>query len=152
MTEQAKTTIRPNVESYVRGRAASGSRTLHNGDPVARALEGATLDEVYELAALVTDQPEADLREKYGHLNVGQQRMNAGNRIRGAINKMEKAEAGSGHKFLEHVSSGIRQNIDARMVKAEEDRKAKEAKAAEAKAEKPAKAKRKKKEAEAKAA
>lgn len=59
-----------------------------NGDPVARLLRDAhTLDDVYKVTAKHLKVPEKELRAKYGHLNPGQQRMNCGNRLRGAWKK-----------------------------------------------------------------
>lgn len=59
-----------------------------NGDPVARMLRDAhTLDEVYAVAAKYLGVKERELRDKYGHLNPGQQRMNCGNRMRGKFRK-----------------------------------------------------------------
>lgn len=59
-----------------------------NGDPVARMLRDAdTLDAVYAAAAKYLGVKEKELRDKYGHLNPGQQRMNCGNRMRGKFRK-----------------------------------------------------------------
>ncbi|OPZ77058.1 MAG: hypothetical protein BWY79_01338 [Actinobacteria bacterium ADurb.Bin444] len=59
--------------------------TRDNGDTVAVILRQAhTLDDVYRLTAKHLGVKEADLRAKYGRLNPGQQRMNCGNRLRGA--------------------------------------------------------------------
>jgi len=72
-------------------RTASGRKCQDSGDPVAAALRGKDLDEVYDLTARVLSQSGEDaigpqgLKEKYGHLNVGMQRMNLGNRIRRAL-------------------------------------------------------------------
>jgi len=60
--------------------------TRDNGDPVAVALRGCTtLDDVYRETAALLRVPESELRAKYAHLNNGQQRMNCGNRLRGAF-------------------------------------------------------------------
>jgi hypothetical protein len=56
-----------------------------NGDTVAIILRSCTsLDDVYKTASKHLGVPESTLREKYAHLNNGQQRMNLGNRLRGA--------------------------------------------------------------------
>jgi len=66
--------------------------TIDNGDAVARALRNCQdLDEVYEYVADTTGRDEDDLRTRYAHLNVGQQRMNLGNVLRGYLKKAAKA-------------------------------------------------------------
>lgn len=88
MSEQAnKTVIRPDTSNYKTGRAASGAKTMNNGDPVAVALEGLNLDEVKEVAEAMGIE---DVN-KYDHLNVGQRRMALGNRIRGRRKAIEVA-------------------------------------------------------------
>lgn len=94
MAEQEKEVrIRPNLEKYVKGVSGSGKRTLRTNDPIAAALDGFTLDEVYAVASKMTEISQKDLKEKYGHLNIGMQRMNLGNRIRGVVAKLDKAHA-----------------------------------------------------------
>lgn len=75
---------RHDCTAYVRDRSAAGHSTLHNGDEIAVKLQGKVLDQVYKLAAKVLAEDENELRARYKHLNVGMQRMNLGNRIRGA--------------------------------------------------------------------
>lgn len=77
----------------------SGRRTIDCADEVGVALRGMDLDQVYATAALNLEVSEASLRAQYGHLNPGMQRMNLGNRIRGAekskeatAQKMQKAQ------------------------------------------------------------
>lgn len=65
--------------------AASGNSSLDCGDDVATRLRGKDLDEVYRVASEILREPMAALRRKYEHLNPGMQRMNLGNRIRGAM-------------------------------------------------------------------
>ena len=79
-----KTIIRANIEKYQRAKAASGAMSQHNGDVVAQTLAGLPLESVLAIANKMTS---TDLSAKYTHLNVGQQRMNLGNRIRGAARK-----------------------------------------------------------------
>ncbi len=122
--EGTKTVIRPNLEEYVTARAASGAKSQHNGDPVASALEGATLEEVTGLAVEIVG--DADLATKYNHLNLGQQRMNLGNRIRGVVNKMNKEKEGSGDKYITQMASSIRQEVKGREKEAQAEAKAKE--------------------------
>lgn len=78
-------------ENYVPAKTAAGGKSYHSGDAVARELEGQDLDAVYKQAAKETGVKESELREKYGHLNTGLQRMALGNRIRGARTKKEEA-------------------------------------------------------------
>lgn len=83
-----KTVIRANTERYQRAKAASGAMSQHNGDVVAQTLAGLPLESVLAIANTMTS---TDLTGKYAHLNVGQQRMNLGNRIRGAVAKINKS-------------------------------------------------------------
>lgn len=83
-----KTVIRANTEKYQRAKAASGAMSQHNGDVVAQTLAGLPLESVLAIANKMTS---TDLTGKYAHLNVGQQRMNLGNRIRGAVAKINKS-------------------------------------------------------------
>jgi len=138
--EAGKTVVRPDTTNYQKAKAASGATTQHNGDPVACAVEGATLDEVYGLAAEVLETPVADLQAKYDHLNGGMQRMNLGNRIRGVVNRLNKEAEGSGDSYITEVSSGIRQAVEERAAAAAQ---AAAAKAKETPAEEPAGAKEK---------
>lgn len=85
-----KTVIRANTEKYQRAKAASGAMSQHNGDVVAQTLAGLPLESVLAIANKMTS---TDLSAKYTHLNVGQQRMNLGNRIRGAVSKINKSIA-----------------------------------------------------------
>lgn len=98
MTEKVKIEIP--TETYVKAKSANGGASRHSGDLVASTLAGMTLEQVQSIAAEVIDVPAEDLAKKYEHLNIGQRRMNLGNRIRGAVNKMNKAEEGSGDKYL----------------------------------------------------
>lgn len=82
MSDEGKTTIRPDTSTYVKS-----GQSLHCGDEVAQALDGATLDEVYAVAK------EMGIDKDYSGHNAGQQRMFLGNAIRGAISKGRKAAA-----------------------------------------------------------
>ena len=77
--ERKMSLIRPNTEKYISTRTAAGTKSMSNGDPVAKALEGLNNDEVKEIA----EQMGVEDVNKYDHLNPGQVRMNLGNRIRG---------------------------------------------------------------------
>lgn len=75
-----------NLEHYVKSdkKTPAGNPSIHCGDDLATKLAGKSLDEVYELAAKKTGDSIKELKAKYGHLNVGLQRMSIGNRIRGS--------------------------------------------------------------------
>ena len=57
------------------------------GDDLAMVLAGHGLDVIYSAAAVVLSTDESELRQRYSHLNPGQQRMNLGNRIRSTWKK-----------------------------------------------------------------
>ncbi len=99
MSDENKTTIRPDTSKYQAGRSSTGSKTMNNGDEVAQALDGLTLDEVKEVAEAMG----VENVDKYDHLNIGQRRMSLGNRIRGRqkactteLAALEKAAAEDG--------------------------------------------------------
>lgn len=92
-TKKAKTTLikrvgakdhKVDLSHYAKVESASGNASLDNGDAVAKKLRGAELDDVYKQASKVLSEPVTALKAKYKHLNPGMQRMNLGNRIRGA--------------------------------------------------------------------
>ncbi len=72
---------------YVPSIAASGKKSLSNGDAVAKALEGKAAEEVLQIADSLLGLPNGTLQSQYARLNPGQQRMNAGNRLRAAVKK-----------------------------------------------------------------
>jgi len=83
--------LRQRAPTYVKDsehKTAAGNASVHCNDETAQKLLGKTLDECYAIAAEVCapDVTEDDLRAKYGHLNLGMQRMNLGNKIRGVLN------------------------------------------------------------------
>lgn len=73
-----------------------GQVRIDNDDQTAKALRDKSLDEIYSLAAKELGETQKALRERYGHLNTGMQRMNLGNRIRGA--KARKARTAAAKK------------------------------------------------------
>ncbi len=79
-------------EDYFATVAASGKKSLNNGDTVANMLAGMEVDEVVSIAESLLNLPEDELAMKYKNLNVGQRRMNAGNRIRAALRRGEISE------------------------------------------------------------
>jgi dsDNA-specific endonuclease/ATPase MutS2 len=69
---------------YQRTTAYSGNRSMDNGDDLANLLSGSTPKEVVLAAEALLGLDPGELWDKYQRLNPGQQRMNAGNRIRAA--------------------------------------------------------------------
>jgi hypothetical protein len=139
--------IKPDLTKYVNGVSGSGKKTKRANDPIAEALDGFTVEEVATVAANMCDVPAKDLLAKYEHLNVGMQRMNLGNRIRGAVAKLDKAHEGdkkvvAGLPTLNTLCAKGQAAVAKRKAsaaKTREDREAKAAKNAEAKAKKDAK-------------
>lgn len=82
----------PKYNKDTKVKTAGGNTSVDSNDTLAKKLRGKTLDEVYAMAGkIVTDKDEnvvgeAALRKQYKHLNVGMQRMNLGNRMRGVLN------------------------------------------------------------------
>lgn len=80
------------VSKYRKGKkdekTAGGNTPIDCDDKVAKALRGQDLEAVYKTVAkaLAPDETVNSLKAKYGKLNVGMQRMNLGNRLRGALN------------------------------------------------------------------
>lgn len=68
---------------YLRG----DKKSYDNGDEIAHFLRSRALIDVYVSAACLLREDFVLLRQRYAHLNPGQQRMNLGNRIRGAARK-----------------------------------------------------------------
>lgn len=99
-TENKEPLVKVQRDQYQKGKTASGGASLNNGDVVAVGLQGLTLEELYQVADQFEvakpakgDKPAEDLEKKYAHLNPGMQRMNLGNRIRGKISQVDKANA-----------------------------------------------------------
>ena len=67
--------------------SSSGNSSLHNGDAVATTLAGSDPATVIAAAERLLDLEAGELAARYAKLNPGQQRMNAGNRIRGAVKR-----------------------------------------------------------------
>jgi hypothetical protein len=93
-TEEKGAMIQIKRENYETSRTASGGKSLCNGDEIAKACEGLTHDEMYEIAddfLVFPEGKEVDLRDKYKDLNGGMQRMNLGNRFRKRVADIDKA-------------------------------------------------------------
>ena len=83
MTDQLKEARK----RYTASKSANGTTSAHNGDDVATLLAGNTPDSVCATAEQLAGLKKGELVKKYGHLNPGQVRMCAGNRIRAMVNK-----------------------------------------------------------------
>ena len=86
-SEQKHGILEPNMSKYVRGLGLTvhGNRTIDIDDKVAKMLRGSDVKEMYQIAAKALGEPVRALQKQYGHLNIGMQRMNLGNRMRKAL-------------------------------------------------------------------
>ena len=66
-------------------------RSIDKGDAVALALRPLTLEQVVAHVSKATGISQVGLRERFGHLNVGMQRMNLGNMLRKALKETANA-------------------------------------------------------------
>lgn len=69
-------------QRYAKSKSASGNSSKICGDGTSKELEGLTLDEAYHHVADVTGEDVSDMVQRWAHLNVGQQRMLVGNKLR----------------------------------------------------------------------
>lgn len=74
-------------------RTPAGRRTLDCADDISVQLRGLSITEVYDEASKVLGESVEGLKTQYEHLNIGMQRMNLGNRIRGALAKAARLGA-----------------------------------------------------------
>lgn len=134
----------------------TGRHAIDINDEVANKLRGLTLDGVYEAAAKALETSIEDLKKQYAHLNPGMQRMNLGNKIRGAGKAKEakeaKAKAAKEREDKLAAAKKARAEKLEATAKAKADAKAKREADAKAKAEAKAKADADKKAAAEKAA
>lgn len=72
---------------YAKTTSYNGNHSLDNGDEVAALLRGMSPSDTCALADKVMGEAEFHHWEKWQHLNPGSRRMNAGNRIRGAVKR-----------------------------------------------------------------
>lgn len=72
-------------------KTASGNKVRDTDDEAARLLRGKAGDELFEAAAEALNTTVEALRERYGSLNPGMQRMTLANRIRGHAAAQKKA-------------------------------------------------------------
>jgi len=83
----------PHYEAYKTvTRAGLTKRSIDKGDDVALALRPLELDQVVAHVAKALGVSQASLRERFGHLNVGMQRMNLGNMLRRALREAANAQ------------------------------------------------------------
>lgn len=78
---------------YTKTTSYNGSASLDNDDEVAELLRGLSPDETCAVADVIMGTEPMFHVEKYQSLNPGSRRMNAGNRIRGAIRRGDKTLA-----------------------------------------------------------
>ena len=102
--QQMSKTLKAHRGGYKATKAASGNKSLHCDDGVAKALIGLEAAQVVALAQAVLQAPEGetlpDFAERYAKLNKGQQRMNAGNLLRNANKR--------GELSLKAIKAGIK--------------------------------------------
>jgi hypothetical protein len=82
----------PQYEAYTTvTKSGDVKRSIDKGDAVALALRPMTLEQVIAHVSKVTGISQVGLRERFGHLNVGMQRMNLGNMLRKALKETANA-------------------------------------------------------------
>lgn len=113
-TETAKPSIRPKLDKYQASITATGSKSKICGDDVSASLSGLTLDETLTVASAVTGTDAAELQGKYKHLNPGQQRMNLGNVVRGALRNKDEAKAAKAKATFDKLTAALRKVVDKR--------------------------------------
>ena len=84
MKDKTATSVTVKRDALKASRTAKGTKSLNNGDAIAKATEGLTVDQVFTAVKKFT---KVDCRADYEHLNPGMQRMCLGNRLRGFITK-----------------------------------------------------------------
>ncbi len=84
--------LRKARERYTKVKSATGKDSMDNNDLVAKLLRERTPAEVIAAAEKLLELSCGELATKYENLNPGQKRMNAGNRIRGAISRGDITE------------------------------------------------------------
>ncbi len=140
--------VKVDRDKYQSTKSASGTKSLSCGDEVAALLDGMELVDLYAITKKFIGE---DFSKKYEKLNVGMQRMNLGNRIRGYVNKTDKEndklvakakadgaqvpEVVAGIDKLKKIAAPIVKKVADAKAKAEADKKAKAEAAAKKKAE-----------------
>lgn len=72
------------ISKYDRVKTPKGSVSFDCGDAIAKKYRGADLSDLYDAVAKRKDVSVRSLKEKYGKLNIGMQRMTLGNILRAA--------------------------------------------------------------------
>ena len=80
--EQAKVQIRPDLNRYIRDKSGNGKRTHRTDDFIARTLAGKSIEQIKEGAGKLGVE-----YAKWEGLNIGQQRMLIGNKLRHFIER-----------------------------------------------------------------
>lgn len=80
-------TLAEHAKNYTDSVSYKGTKSKICGDTISVELQGLDPDQVIDVAERVLAMDPGTLAMKYAHLNNGQRRMNAGNRIRGAVKK-----------------------------------------------------------------
>jgi len=95
--DDGRVRLHPKMENYVKGLGStpSGRSTIDIDDDVATQLRGMDFETAAKavaksVTALGEKTTAAELMAKYEHLNPGMQRMNLGNKLRGAIKRAEE--------------------------------------------------------------
>lgn len=125
--------IRANYTQHKVKTGSGKSYAIDNNDDLATELRGMELEEVYKLTVKrLAEEGEkvtvAELKEKYDKLNPGMQRMNLGNRIRGAATKAQ-TQAKKDQAKAERAEAKEKRDAERAEAKAKKDEEAKEAKA-----------------------
>lgn len=103
---EGKKLINPDLTRYVTVVVGEGKDKISHidiDDLVARELRTHSLEEVYRVASLFSGKSQKELRERYGSLNSGMQRMNLGNRIRSFVKEGEYKTFASAVKDAEEA-------------------------------------------------
>jgi hypothetical protein len=87
VVRRIKGTVVSRFAEYERTTTATGNKSYDSADALAVRLRGLELDEVYKEAAAALQVSVVVLKARYAKLNPGMQRMNLGNRMRGAAHK-----------------------------------------------------------------
>lgn len=87
-------------------RTPSGAHSISVGDPVAKALNGLSVD---QLAGVAKDAGLSEKFKGWGHLNAGMQRMNLGNMLRSLVKSEEKGVAAAAAKAVSRAAKEERE-------------------------------------------
>lgn len=90
-TKTMSSTLSKYRAKYEPSISANGRKSLNTGDDFARLVVGASAAEVCSLADAIFEAGEGHHAARYSKLNIGQQRMNSGNRVRAAIKRGDAA-------------------------------------------------------------